>query len=840
MAVFYSILMCVNVICAMSIMLSGISKRKYHFLGLAALNVLMFSYHWLCLELLTTPDINVSLKLSTLHSSNIIVCFPLYVFIFGLWTGYKHTKAVTVVLSLFSFSLLCLNILSEHSIRYGSEPTVVAYETIFSDMAYTLTGEAGAYFSYIHFCYALAGLFLAFSAYRFYKTSQSYLSAAIIFTLTLQIASSYIGYLIDHQATSLVYVAGAPMTLLSLFVVGMISQGFQKKSDKLYSQMLTNESLHNVFSKLAVISNEQGVDNFYKESIALLSEFSQADYVLFGMIDENNSHNVKTKVACKNNVRINNFSYARKGSPCENVLTVNACVHRIGVAAEYPGDKMLEQEGIEAYIGYPIIGIDNYTVGVLVLLFKMPLQSEKTLRTVTDVFATRISAEFRRELLQEELKATAYVDYLTQLPNRIQLLNFVAKTKNTAITEERQALLLLFDLDYFGEINRKYGYEVGDQVIKIIGERLRSYAVDGVFIARCSGDEFAAVITRTKTDISKLANVHWTAISAIITKTCNIGNRKINVNCSMGAVIFPTQLESDLDVLGSAEHALLQAKKQGRANYLFFDPALQSEMEHIRQLESDLADAVEGDDGLQVYYQPKVNGQGEMIGAEALLRWFSKKRGFVSPAEFIPVAEGSGIIHTLGKWVLNTVLSDLSIWRKNGENVVPISINITASQFEDEAFIEDLISSINGFHVPMSLIELELTESGLLVDKGKAIETLSKIRAHEISVALDDFGTGYSSLSYLSELPLDVLKIDKSFVDGLQNERNKELVKSIIAISQAMDLTNVAEGTETLDQVKLLQEYGCKFFQGYYFSKPLNREDFSVWLRERCSKLIQH
>ena len=629
----------------------------------------------------------------------------------------------------------------------------------------------------------------------------------------------------------MVYVGGVPMTILSLFVVGMISRGFKKKSTKLYNQLQEKESLHKVFSKLAIISNEEGQSSFYQESIALLSEYTKADYVLFGLVDEGNQRCIKTKVAFKDNQQIANFSYEREGSPCENVLSVQACVHRSGVATDYPKDIMLENEGIEAYIGYPIIGADKCTIGVLVLLFKTPLTSEKTLRTVTDVFATRISAELRREELQNELKATAYIDYLTQLPNRIKLLNFINKTKAEVIAEESQALMLLFDLDYFGEINRKFDYEIGDKVIKIIGERFRSYAADGVFVARCSGDEFAVVIPKVRTDIEKLADVHWTAIKAIINQTCLVGSRKINVGCSMGAVIFPTQLKSNLDVVGSAEHALLQAKEQGRNKYTLFDPALLSEMDQAKELEADLLNALKEEDGLEVFYQPKVDRNGKIIGAEALLRWFSKKRGFVSPVEFIPIAEESGVIHELGRWVLCSVLDDMNEWKVSNNQLVPISINVTASQFEDDEFIEELITLVNTYEIEPELIELELTESGLLIDKSKAIDALTKIRATGITIALDDFGTGYSSLSYLSELPLDVLKIDKSFVDGLDNNRNKELVRSIIAISQAMDLINVAEGTETIEQVNLLASYGCKYFQGYYFSKPINKTDFDLWLQ---------
>lgn len=833
MAVFYSVLMSINVICAFSIFLSGISRRKNHFLALALLNIVLFVFHWFSLQLLSSNNLSESVVISKFHLACIILGYPLYIYIFGLWTEYRYTKIATLLFASFSLPLFVLNFWFDSSLRYGDNVDIVSYITIFNEPANLLVGGTGAYFSYLHLGYGATALFLLFSAFRFYKLKQTDLSAMLVITIVFQITTSYTGYLIDKQQSDWVYIGGVPMSLLSLFVVGLISREYRNQSTKLYEQYLEKESLHKLFSRLAVVSNEGSRNRFYEELLELLSGYTKADYVLFGLIDDENSKYIKTRVAFKGNKQIPNFAYERKGSPCEIVLTAEVCLHKAGVANDYPEDVMLKNEGVEGYIGYPILAADQSTIGVLALLYEKPIVAEQSLRTVTDVFSTRISAELRREILQDELKATAFIDYLTQLPNRIKLLSFINKTKHEVEADESQALLLLFDLDYFGEVNRKYDYEIGDKVIKIIGERLRSYAADGVFIARCSGDEFAVVIPRVRTDIAKLANVHWTAISAIIKQTCFVGSRRINVGCSMGAVVFPTQLDANLDVLGCAEQALMQAKENGRDKYLFFDPALLMEMECNRELEEDLVNALKIDDGLAVYYQPKVDRDGQIMGAEALLRWFSKSRGFVSPADFIPIAEGSGVIHDLGRWVLHTVLSDIREWKLANLHLVPISINITASQFDDDEFIDELISLVKQYDVETELLELELTESGLLTDKSKAIETLGNIRTSGITIALDDFGTGYSSLSYLSELPLDVLKIDKMFVDGLANDKNRELVKSIIAISQAMDLTNVAEGTETLEQVDLLASYGCKYFQGYYFSKPIGKTEFTTWLANK-------
>ena len=835
MTAFYSMLMTANAVCAISILLSGIDKQRPYFVALAVLNVILFFFHWFSLSLHSVTNLEDAILISKFHLACIIIGHPLLILVLGLWTHFKYINTLFYTFCVLSLPILLINLFSDYSIRYGDNVQLVYYQTVFGDTATLLKGAGGAYFKLIHLSYGASSLFMMYCVIRFYKQNQTYLFGALVLTIALQFASSVIGFHIDQQTLNWVYVGGVPSTVLSLLVLGMISRGFKEKSDELMKEIEEKSALQHVFSELAQISNEDGQHAFYEESVELLARFSRADYVLFGLVEPHDKQNIATKVVFKDGKRIDNFVYERKGTPCENVLTIQSCIHKAHVADDYPDDAMLREEGIEAYIGYPIVGSNQCNVGVLVLLYKNVLKNESTIKTVTDVFATRISAELRRQVLQDELRATAYVDYLTRLPNRIKLLRFINTIRAEQHLHKNQALLMLFDVDHFGEVNRKYGYDVGDRVLKIVGERLQSYANEGVFISRCGGDEFAVVIPDVRADITSLTNVHWTAIQAIVNKTCAIGNRKININCTMGAVIFPSQTDVSFDVIGAAEQALMKAKEHGRGRFAFFDPSFLSNLEFTREVEADLVAALHNEDGLDVYYQPKVDRDGAIVGAEALVRWFSHKRGFVSPADFIPIAEETGVIHLLGQWVLARVLEDITKWQSNGLKLVPIAINATASQFEDSEFIQHLMTSIEAQSLPPHLIELELTESGLLTERKKAISTLNALRSFGITVALDDFGTGYSSLSYLSELPLDVLKIDKSFVDGLHDERNRELVKSIIAISNTMELTNVAEGTETLEQVELMASYGCKLFQGYYFSKPLSKSDFETWLTPQNS-----
>lgn len=830
MLAFYSMLMAFKVFGCVAIILSGLRKEQNFYFGLAALNVLLFIFNGLSYALLTSSVKQTAIVLSQYQLTCIIITSPLYIYVFGKWSNFKYTHFATFVTCALCLPLVLINSFADYSLRYGKEPEVVEYITFFGDTAFILSGDTNAYFPFIHILYISINLFLLYSAYQLYLRRETYTSVVLLMTLSLQICVSLIGYLLDTTQSTYVYMGGVPMTLMTLLTVFHVIYGYKEQKHKLAIAQQDRDALHDLFEKLARLSNEAGNDDFFVNSIALLSEYTNADIALFGLIDEKDPTAITTRVAIKKQQIVPNFTYLRTGTPCENVLTTRGCIYENSVVSLFPKDMLLADEHIEAYVGYPIIDDKQRTVGILVLLFRQKLPENNGLGTIADVFATRLSAELRKLKLEEDLKATAYIDYVTKLPNRTKLLHIINDLYKTESVNQSQTLLLLFDIDQFGDINRKFGYETGDEILKIVGNRLSSYASQDVFIARNGGDEFAVILTRIRESFVTVANTHWTAIQAILSNTCHVGSRRINISSSMGAVLLPTTLDTSFDIIGSAEHALLAAKKEGRGRFKFFDPALIEQLDHVRTIESELKKAIQESIGLSVHYQPKVTRDCSIIGAEALLRWTHDKLGFVSPVEFIPLAEETGLIHELGDWVLRRVLDDINSWRESSYKLVPISINVTATQFDDDGFVEHLTHRLRQKEIDTRLIEIELTESGLLTEKGKAIGQLQALRKRGFSVALDDFGTGYSSLSYLSQLPLDVLKIDKSFVDRLGKNKDCKLVNTIIDISHAMGLKSVAEGTETEKQVNQLEEMGCEFFQGYFFSKPLPENEFREWL----------
>jgi EAL domain-containing protein (putative c-di-GMP-specific phosphodiesterase class I) len=311
-----------------------------------------------------------------------------------------------------------------------------------------------------------------------------------------------------------------------------------------------------------------------------------------------------------------------------------------------------------------------------------------------------------------------------------------------------------------------------------------------------------------------------------------VNDHVVDLNSSIGVAIVPMADESLLDILRFAELALYQAKKNGRNTYYLYQKELEKNAVERLRVQSSLKSAI-SDNQLQLFYQPQVSSQGEVYGAEALVRWETED-GFVSPAYFVQLAEETGLIHHLGNWVLESALSNIKQLRE----VLPqysghISINISAWQFSLPNFVDYVRASMEVFDIPASFVMLELTETALLSDVEDAIRKLNELREMGIRIALDDFGTGYSSLAYLRELPIDELKIDKAFIDEVASENRSPLTESMISIGNSMNLDVVAEGVEHKAQVDALEAMGCSIYQGYYYARPMPFEDFVYYLKNK-------
>ncbi|MDD5383516.1 MAG: EAL domain-containing protein [Gallionella sp.] len=436
-----------------------------------------------------------------------------------------------------------------------------------------------------------------------------------------------------------------------------------------------------------------------------------------------------------------------------------------------------------------------------------------------------------RKEAEEKICALAFYDTLTQLPNRRFLLDRLQQALALSVRTGRQGALLFIDLDNFKSINDTQGHAVGDLLLVEVANRLQGCIREGDTTARLGGDEFVVLLEDLDTN-EQIAATQAETVGEKICETIGhpylINGHEHHSTASIGITLFRGPVKTMEEMLKRADVALYQAKADGRDTVRFFDPAMQTAVSARVALESDLRRAVSEQEQFLLYYQGQVDSSGRMTGAEALVRWRHPERGMVSPADFIPLAEESGLILPLGHWVMTTACQQLAAWATQPEMAhLTVAVNVSAKQFHLPTFVEEVLALIDYFGVDTAKLKLEITESLLLDNVDDIITKMTALKARGISFSMDDFGTGYSSLSYLKRLPLYQLKIDQSFVrDVLTDPNDAAIAKIIISLAKSMNLAVIAEGVETEAQRKFLELNGCHAFQGYLFSKPVPVKEF--------------
>jgi diguanylate cyclase (GGDEF)-like protein len=389
--------------------------------------------------------------------------------------------------------------------------------------------------------------------------------------------------------------------------------------------------------------------------------------------------------------------------------------------------------------------------------------------------------------------------------------------------------VLFVDLDHFKNINDTLGHQFGDRMLQEVARRLESSVGASDAVYHLSGDEFTIVLdqVRNTDQAADLARQLLTTLS----QPFEIDGREIYSSGSIGIVLYPENAASISNLLKNVDTAVHHAKRQGRNTFTFYSEQLSENMIRRLQIENGLRRALERQE-LLVVYQPKMDLQnGGCVGAEALLRWTSAELGFVSPAEFIPVAEETGLIVPIGDWVLQHVCQQIRTWNDQGRPPMRIAVNLSARQFRETGLTTRITQILAQSEISAQMLELELTESMLVENADEAIEALRAFKSLGITLSIDDFGTGYSSLSYLKRFPIDALKIDQSFVRDIpESQDDMSITKAIISMGCSLELKLVAEGTETLEQITFLRGNGCHIAQGYYFSKPVPAAQFEGFL----------
>lgn len=428
-----------------------------------------------------------------------------------------------------------------------------------------------------------------------------------------------------------------------------------------------------------------------------------------------------------------------------------------------------------------------------------------------------------RKLAEEKIAHLAFYDGLTNLPNRRLLLDRLHHAIAKAGRSGSYGAVLFVDLDNFKSLNDTLGHDMGDRLLEMVALRLQGVTRQSDTVARLGGDEFVILLEDLGNDQQlALANASGVAgkVLEALSEVYPLAGHELRSTPSIGVVQFGTEPHTINDLLRQADMAMYEAKAAGRATFRFFDPSMQVALDASASLEADLRSALLRQE-LRLHYQPVVDTTARVTGVEALLRWEHPQRGLISPAEFIPQAEKSGLIVELGVWVLETACLQLVRWAASEETAhLSMAVNVSARQFRQASFVEQVLLVLERTGANPFLLKLELTESMLLADMDDVIAKMTTLKAHGVGFALDDFGTGYSSLSYLKLLPIDQLKIDRSFVNDMLNTRHaSSIVRAIITLADSMDLDVVAEGVECREQWSALEAIGCKAFQGYLFGR---------------------
>jgi diguanylate cyclase (GGDEF)-like protein len=424
-----------------------------------------------------------------------------------------------------------------------------------------------------------------------------------------------------------------------------------------------------------------------------------------------------------------------------------------------------------------------------------------------------------RQVAHRRLSWMAHNDALTGLLNRAHFRELLE-----AALQDRAVAVVLFDLDGFKQVNDTLGHAAGDALLRLFGERLRTELRSSDVVARLGGDEFALMLRDTDEARMRLL---LDRIFPVLMQSAEVRGKAVALRACAGVALGP-QDGADVDtLLNHADIALYAAKHAGGSRWCFFEPRMHESRHRHAVLAQDLQGAAERGE-LRLEYQPQVDAtQGRVCGVEALLRWQHPEHGAVSPAEFVPIAEAAGLMPRLGEWVLVEACRQARLWPEG----LRVSINVSAKQLSDPGFLEHVEAAAHG--LPAGRIELEITESALIDDPDAAVQTLNRLRERGFRIALDDFGTGYSALGYLRRFRFDTLKIDRSFVRDLAADGEAGvIVDTILAMSQALRLSAVAEGVETPEQLQLLRERGCTALQGFLISRPLRAEAVMAFIAE--------
>jgi diguanylate cyclase (GGDEF)-like protein len=499
-----------------------------------------------------------------------------------------------------------------------------------------------------------------------------------------------------------------------------------------------------------------------------------------------------------------------------------------------PERQFLMQDGVLSVLVIPII-VEMEFWG-FIELHQCTQEYEWSPQEISIMFAmaASMSAAIQRQNTEELMRHQAYHDALTDLPNRTLFTDRLQQALSAAQRSETGVAVMFMDLDRFKNINDTLGHSVGDDLLHEVSHRLRLCLRDGDTVARWGGDEFTVLLSQIHSEVDAI-NTAQRILESLKTPFY-IGNHELHVDASIGISIFPQDGKEAETLLQNADVALYRSKEQ-RGSSQLYTPSMNSEAPELLVLENGLRHALQREEFL-LYYQPKINiTTGDIVGLEALIRWDHAGMGLVSPGTFIPLAEETGLIVEIGEWVLRTACEQLIFWHQEGLQPLTVAVNLSARQFFQPNLIESITQVLEHTCLDPAFLEIEITETTAVKSIEFARTVLRQLQDKGVHIAMDDFGTGYSSLNYLKQLPLNTLKIDRSFISDLRPDtKDAEIIKSVISLGQGLKLQIVAEGVDDPEQLAVLRDLNCEIVQGFLFSRPLSAADMTEILRENWKR----
>jgi len=636
-----------------------------------------------------------------------------------------------------------------------------------------------------------------------------------------------------------------PVILFTVILL-TLSSFYKFQSTKNEYALSSKEKITNV-TELAALTFVDPLWNFNQEGINLSGSAILKDKEI-GYLEVTDSFNKEVYKSTKSeDIYINsNWVYVDKNIIKEGIIIGHVRIGLTDYFKQQAINKEILNTGVQNIILTIILWIIIITISHHVtkpikklknsahemakgnLNIRIDIKSEDEIGELATEF--NFMAESLSEMIskvKETAEIISYKDVLTGLPNRGKLIKSFTSLMNEAASHNSKLPLLLIDIDNFKNINDTLGHATGDEIIKSIAQRLSTKNSKDVIVTRFGGDEFTILMS----NVHKIVEIAEFAdeILKLFHKSFHIDGNDISINISMGISIFPDDAITFDKLLMNSDVAMYKAKNTGKNGYQFFNKVLDEQLIRKVWIENGLREAINRNE-LKVFYQPIIDVKTSgILHCEALLRWITPDHGIISPAEFIPIAEETGQINLIGKWVLMTACKMSKKWNDNLQltyNIV-VSVNLSPVQLRQKNIVELISNVLEETELDPKFLVLEITEGIFLDNFDEANKIIEEIRDLGIKISLDDFGTGFSSLSYLKQLPINILKIDKSFIKELNiNEREKVILKSIISLVQKLNIQIVVEGVEDVDQLKFLKSCDCDKIQGFLFSKPVDEESF--------------